>query len=119
MSAAAFFASSMPSTGEVVPGTIGTPASDISSRARVFDPIVAIGLRVDGDRGDSHLLQRPHHADRDLAPVRHQDLLEHGAGVYAARRWRSASPIQITWSRPGPTPTSLIGAPARSATKSR
>src|SRR5439155_1301472 len=32
--------------------------------------------------------------------------------AYAARRWRSVSPIQITWSRPGPTPTSLIGTAA-------
>ena len=29
-------------TGSVVPGTIGTPASFISSRARVFEPIASI-----------------------------------------------------------------------------
>jgi hypothetical protein len=31
-------------TGLVVPGTIGTPAAAISSRARVFDPIASIAL---------------------------------------------------------------------------
>ena len=35
-------ASSTVSTGSVVPGTIGTPASRMSSRARVFDPIASI-----------------------------------------------------------------------------
>ena len=30
------------STGSVVPGTIGTPAACISSRARVFEPIASI-----------------------------------------------------------------------------
>ena len=37
-----FWASSIVSTGSVVPGTIGTPASCMSSRARVFDPIASI-----------------------------------------------------------------------------
>ena len=37
-------ASSTVSTGSVVPGTIGTPASCISSRARVFEPIASIAL---------------------------------------------------------------------------
>ena len=41
---ACFFASATSSAGDVVPGTIGTPASDISSRARVFDPIASIAL---------------------------------------------------------------------------
>jgi hypothetical protein len=40
---------------------------------------VAIGLRVDADRDDPHLLQRAHHADGDLSAVRDEDLLEHGA----------------------------------------
>ena len=31
-------------TGSVVPGTIGTPAAFISSRARVFEPIASIAL---------------------------------------------------------------------------
>src|ERR671923_142671 len=35
-------ASSTVATGSVVPGTIGTPASPISSRARVLDPIASI-----------------------------------------------------------------------------
>ena len=35
-------ASSTVSTGSVVPGTIGTPASFISSRARVFEPIASM-----------------------------------------------------------------------------
>ena len=39
-----FLASATLSTGDVVPGTIGTPASAISSRARVFDPIASIAL---------------------------------------------------------------------------
>ena len=37
-------ASSIVSTGSVVPGTIGTPAAAISSRARVLDPIASIAL---------------------------------------------------------------------------
>ena len=37
-----FCASSIVATGSVVPGTIGTPASAISSRARVFEPIASI-----------------------------------------------------------------------------
>jgi hypothetical protein len=32
---------------------------------------VAVRLRVDGDRPDPHLLERPHDADRDLAAVRY------------------------------------------------
>ena len=32
------------STGSVVPGTIGTPAAFISSRARVLEPIASIAL---------------------------------------------------------------------------
>ena len=35
-------ASSTVSTASVVPGTIGTPASFISSRARVLDPMASI-----------------------------------------------------------------------------
>ena len=35
-------ASATLATGSVVPGTIGTPAADISSLARVFDPIASI-----------------------------------------------------------------------------
>ncbi len=42
MSSAIFAASSTVSTASVVPGTIGTPASCISSRARVFEPIASI-----------------------------------------------------------------------------
>src|SRR4051794_21748882 len=37
-------AASSDSTGSVVPGTIGTPAPCISSRARVFEPIASIAL---------------------------------------------------------------------------
>ena len=37
-----FAASSTLSTGSVVPGTIGTPAPLMSSRARVFEPIASI-----------------------------------------------------------------------------
>ena len=43
---------------------------------------VAVDLRVDGDRADAHLLQRAGDADRDLAAVCDQDLLEHGGAVY-------------------------------------
>ena len=43
---------------------------------------VAVDLRVDGDRADPHLLQRAGDADRDLAAVCDQDLLEHGGAVY-------------------------------------
>ena len=42
MSSAIFSASSSVSTGSVVPGTIGTPAFCISSRARVLEPIASI-----------------------------------------------------------------------------
>ena len=38
---------------------------------------VAVDLRVDGDRADAHLLQGPRDADRDLAAVGYQHLLEH------------------------------------------
>ncbi len=38
---------------------------------------VAVDLRVDGDRADPHLLQRARDADRDLAAVCDQNLLEH------------------------------------------
>ena len=34
----------MLSTGSVVPGTIGTPASSMISRAFVFEPIASIAL---------------------------------------------------------------------------
>jgi hypothetical protein len=44
MSSAIFSASSSVSTGSVVPGTIGTPAFFISSRARVLEPIASIAL---------------------------------------------------------------------------
>ena len=42
---------------------------------------VAVGLRVDANRHDPHLLQGPHDPDRDFAPVGDQDLLEHGEAV--------------------------------------
>ena len=42
MSSAILRASSTVSTGSVVPGTIGTPAPFISSRARVLEPIASI-----------------------------------------------------------------------------
>ena len=41
---AIFSASSASATGSVVPGTIGTPAACISSRARVLEPIASIAL---------------------------------------------------------------------------
>ena len=44
-------ASATVATGSVVPGTIGTPAARISSRARVFEPIASIAL---GGRPDEH-----------------------------------------------------------------
>ena len=40
---------------------------------------VAVDLRVDGDRADAHLPQGPRHADRDLAAIGDQHLLEHHA----------------------------------------
>ena len=43
-SEAIFSASSASATGSVVPGTIGTPAACISSRARVLEPIASIAL---------------------------------------------------------------------------
>jgi hypothetical protein len=44
---------------------------------------VLVGGRVDGDRLDAHLARRPDDAQRDLAAIGDQDLLEHGS---AARR---------------------------------
>ena len=44
MSSAIFAAASTSSTGSVVPGTIGTPAAFISSRALVFEPIASMAL---------------------------------------------------------------------------
>ncbi len=38
---------------------------------------IAVGGRVDGDRLDAELLAGAQHAERDLAPVRDQDLVEH------------------------------------------
>ena len=43
---------------------------------------VAVDLRIDGDRADPHLLQGPGDADRDLAAIGYEDLLEHGGAVY-------------------------------------
>ena len=43
---------------------------------------LAVGLRVDADGPDAHLAQRAHDANRDLAAIRDQDLLEHGGAVY-------------------------------------
>ena len=42
LSSMIFRASSTLSTGSVVPGTIGTTASCISSRARVFEPMASM-----------------------------------------------------------------------------
>ena len=50
-------ASSSVSTGSVVPGTIGTPAFFISSRARVLEPIASIARRRRADEGDPGVLQ--------------------------------------------------------------
>ena len=50
-------ASSTVATGAVVPGTIGTPAAAINSRARVFDPIASIARRGRADEHDPVLLQ--------------------------------------------------------------
>ena len=148
-------------TGSVVPGTIGTPAAFISSRARVLEPIASIALRrrpdegdpgvlarlgerrvlgqeavagvhglgaglaahledaldvevalgrrraaqqvglvgardvqrvaielgVDRHRGDAHLAQRADDADRDLAAVGDQDLLEHAIDSLVERKF--------------------------------
>ena len=41
---AIFFASASAVTGSVVPGTIGTPAAFISSRALVLEPIASIAF---------------------------------------------------------------------------
>ena len=40
-------------------------------------PRRAVGLRVDRDRPDPELAQRPEDANRDLAAVRHENLAEH------------------------------------------
>ena len=47
---------------------------------------VAVELGVDGDARDAQLLQRAHDADRDLAAVGDQDLLEHRARKLSRRR---------------------------------
>ena len=41
---------------------------------------VPVGLRVDGDGRDLELAQGAENADRDLTPVRDEDLAEHGLG---------------------------------------
>ena len=51
-------ASSTVSTGSVVPGTIGTPAAFISSRALVFEPIASIASARRADEHDARLLAR-------------------------------------------------------------
>src|SRR4029077_6335407 len=45
---------------------------------------VAIEVGVDRDGGDAKLAARAHHADRDLAAVRYQDLLEQPRALRAA-----------------------------------
>ena len=52
---------------------------------------VAVDLRVDGDRADAHLLERAGDADRDLAAVGYEDLLEHGGAVY----WLNATASRV------------------------
>ena len=43
-------------TGSTVPGTIGTPAARMSSRARVLEPIASIALAGRADEDDARLL---------------------------------------------------------------
>ena len=47
---------------------------------------VPIDFRVDGDRGDPHLLQGPGDPNRDLTAVGYEHLLEHGGAVYLGGR---------------------------------
>src|SRR5690606_4305541 len=57
----------------------------------------AVGLGVNGDGGDSHLLACAVDAQRDLAPVGDQDLGEHGAQASSTTR---ASPNSTGWASP-------------------
>src|SRR5581483_1803845 len=56
---------------------------------------VAVRLGVDGDGLDAHLLERPHDANGDLAPVGDKDLGEHGREGYwgASRREKPGARI--------------------------
>ena len=42
-----------------------------------------VALRVDTDRADAELAQRPEDADRDLSPIGDQNLVEHGRAVFS------------------------------------
>src|SRR5690606_25326481 len=57
----------------------------------------AVGLGVNGDGGDAHLLARPVDAQRDLAPVGDQDLGGHRAQASSTTR---ASPNSTGWESP-------------------
>ena len=75
---------------------------------------VAVDLRVDGDRADTHLLERAGDADRDLAPVGYQHLLEHGGAVYSELGGVTGMPLAkgvgVTGMPPGLTNRALMSA---------
>ena len=54
---------------------------------------VAVGLGVDDDRLDAHLAAGALDAQRDLAAIGDQDLLEHGSDALGCRAWRRAAPL--------------------------
>ena len=91
-------ASSTVSTGSVVPGTIGTPAACISSRALVLEPIASIALRGRADEDDARLVARAREGgvlgEEAVAGV---DRL--GAGLLATSMIFST--IEVALGRPG------------------
>ena len=88
-------------TGSVVPGTIGTPAACISSRARVFEPIASIALAggpMNTTSASSHALrERRVLGEKAVARV---DRLR----ARAPRRRRGSSRRSGSSPPPGPSP---------------
>ena len=58
-------------------GEVGPDTDGLIGEANVQR--LGVGFAVDGDGLDPHFVARAHHAQRDLAPVGDEDLLEHGA----------------------------------------
>jgi hypothetical protein len=64
--------------GDVEVGVLGGRRADTDALVGEADMHgVAVGGRIDGDRLDAQFLARAQHAERDLAPVRDQNLVEH------------------------------------------
>ena len=95
-------------------GVVLTPGVEIGEEA-----FVAAGAVVTRDVGAREVVMGV--PARVVRRVADEDLIERYLDVYAAGRRRSysAASVQITCSRPGPTPTSAIGTPTNSEMKCR